>query len=170
MFGLATDDGHAYHNVPDRSSNPGRGWVMVLAGELSAESLIAALEAGRFYATSGVNLRRVEVTIEGLTVEVAAVEGETYVIDFFGTRMGYDAASSPVEDEEGKPNRASKDLGETFKSVSGNRGTYRFTGDEIYVRARITSSAPHPNPSELGDFKQAWCQPVVGPGVRSEND
>ncbi len=172
MFGLATDDGHAYHNVPDRSRNPGRGWVMVLAGELSAESLIAALEAGRFYASSGVNLRRVEATTEGLTVEVAAVEGETYVIDFIGTRLGYDATSSPVEDEEGKPIRAtrrySNDLGETFKSVNGNRGTYRFTGDEIYVRARITSSAAHPNPSELGDFKQAWCQPVVGPGVRSE--
>ncbi len=172
MYGLATDDGHAYHNIPDRHSNPGRGWVMVLTDELSAESLIAALEAGRFYASSGVNLQRVESSPKGLSVEVEPVESETYVIDFIGTRTGYDATSSPVENEEGKPIRAtrrySNDLGETFKSVEGNRGTYRFTGDEIYVRARITSSAEHPNPSEIGDHRQAWCQPVAGPGFRSE--
>ena len=171
MYGLATDDGHAYHNVPNRESNPGRGWVMVLANELSAEALIDALEAGRFYASSGVRLDRVEASDEGLSVEIAAVEGESYVIDFVGTRLGYDATSHPVTDEQGEAIRATRrysdDIGETLKSVQGNRGTYRFTGDEIYVRARITSSAAHPNPSELGDSKQAWCQPVVGLGVRS---
>ena len=34
-------------------------WVMVLAAELSPESLIAAMEQGRFYALSGVLLSRV---------------------------------------------------------------------------------------------------------------
>lgn len=169
MFGLAVDDGHNYHNVPDRRSNPGRGWVMVLAKDLSAESLIDSLEAGRFYASSGVALSKVESSSEGFTVEIEPIEGETYTIDFIGTRKGYDAESYPVVDSEGKEVRATRsyshDVGETLKTVEGNRGTYRFTGDEIYVRARVTSSADHPNPSEIGDKKQAWCQPAVGLGV-----
>jgi hypothetical protein len=43
MYGLANDDGHNYHNIPSRASEPGRGWVMVLADELSPEHLIYAM-------------------------------------------------------------------------------------------------------------------------------
>ncbi|HTI50578.1 MAG TPA: hypothetical protein VL475_06500, partial [Planctomycetaceae bacterium] len=39
MYGLATDDGHAYHNIPSRGSEPGRGWIMVLAAELTPGAL-----------------------------------------------------------------------------------------------------------------------------------
>jgi hypothetical protein len=169
MYGLAVDDGHRYHDMPSRESNPGRGWVMVLAEELSASSLIEAMEKGSFYASSGVTLRQIAATDNELTVEVEPVEGETYEIEFIGTRKGYDTASHPVVDDEGKETvatrRYSPDVGAILKTVQGTRGTYHFTGDEIYVRVRITSSAHHPNPSELGDLKQAWCQPVLGPGI-----
>ena len=164
MYGLATDDGHEYHNVPSRASEPGRGWVMVLTAELSAAALIDALEAGRFYSSSGVFLKRIEKTAEGLTVEVEPVEGEEYTIDFIGTRTGFNTGSEPILDEQGQEIRATRqyspDVGETLASVAGNRATYRFQGDEIYVRARVTSTAKHPNPSELGDPQQAWVQPV----------
>ncbi len=59
----------------------------------------------------------------------------------------------------------SDSIGETFSSVSGSQATYRFRGDEIYVRARVTSTADHPNPSEKGDKKRAWIQPVIGPAA-----
>src|SRR5690606_16045897 len=68
MFGLATDDSHDYHNIPSRGSEPGRGWVMVLTEELSTDALIEALEAGRFYSSSGVNLKRIETTPQSYTV------------------------------------------------------------------------------------------------------
>ena len=169
MYGLAVDDGHNYHDISSHKSNPGRGWVMVLANELSAKSLIDAMEAGRFYASSGVKLHSVETSVEGLSIQVVPVEGETSMIEFIGTRKGYDADSYPVRDREGREIRAthrySNDIGEILKTVRGDRGTYQFTGDEIYVRARITSSGAHPNPSESGDQKRAWCQPVVGPGA-----
>ncbi len=165
MYGLAVDDGHNYHGMHSHKSNPGRGWVVVLAKDLSAASLIDSLETGRFYASSGVTLRSVESSADGLTVEVEPVEGETYTIDFIGTRQGFDTESQPVVDEEGKEVRAtrrySNDIGETFATVQGNRGTYQFQGDEIYVRARITSSAEHPNATEEGELQQAWVQPVV---------
>jgi len=168
MYGLAVDDGHNYHNIPSRASEPGRGWVQVLADELTPEALIEALEAGRFYASSGVDRARVVSSREGLSVEVAAVDGEEYTIAFIGTRADFDRTHEPITDDEGNELHAthhySDDIGEVFATVEGTSGSYEFTGDELYVRARITSSAEHPNPSEPGDHKQAWCQPVVGPG------
>lgn len=169
MYGLAVDDGHNYHRVSHHKSNPGRGWVMVLAQELSTKALIDSLEAGRFYASTGVTLRNITTTAESFGVSIEPAAGETYTIDFIGTRTDYDATSQPVKDEQDQEIRAthrySADVGETLTSFSGNRATYRFTGDEIYVRARITSSAEHPNPAEPGEHKRAWVQPVLGPGA-----
>ena len=138
---------------------------MVLAEELTPESLIEALESGRFYSSSGVKLARVESSARGLSVAVDAVPGETYTIEFIGTRKGYDRDSSAVVDKEGKEvattRRYSDSMGEVLKTVTGTEASYEFEGNEVYVRARITSSADHPNPSEPGDKQQAWVQPVV---------
>ncbi len=166
MYGLAVDDGHDYHHIPSRRSEPGRGWVMVLAKELSAASLIEALEAGQFYASSGVKLSQVESSEQGLAIEVDAVPGETYTIEFIGTRRGYDPDSQPVVDENGAKvhatRRYSPEIGAVLAAVQGTQARYEMTGDEVYVRARVTSSALHPNPGSVGEFQRAWCQPVVG--------
>jgi len=170
MYGLAVDDSHAYHSIPSRHSNPGRGWVEVLADELTPKALIKSLEAGSFYSSSGVALKKVQANEQSISVEVDPVEGETYTIEFIGTCRDFDRKSEPVLDESGQEvrttRRYSADIGETLKVVIGNQAQYQFQGDEIYVRARITSSARHPNPSEPGDFTQAWCQPVRGPAAK----
>ncbi len=167
LFGLGTDDGHAYHNIPSRASEPGRGWCMVLANSLTPESLIAAMEAGRFYASSGVTLERVTSSNEGLEVAIKADPDVKYTIEFVGTRRGFNAKSEPVLNKEGKEIRATRrysdDIGKEFARVEGTSAKYRFAGDEIYVRARVTSSRQHPNPSEVGEFERAWTQPVIGP-------
>jgi hypothetical protein len=169
MYGLAVDDGHNYHNIPSRASEPGRGWVMVLAPELTAEALIEALEAGAFYASSGVTLARVDASPRGLTVEVDPVAGETYTISFLGTRRDFSRTHEPVLGDSGEAvhatHRYSDDIGTVLATATGTRAGYRFQGDELYVRARVTSSAAHPNPSEEGETQQAWTQPVLGPGV-----
>lgn len=169
MYGIAVDDGHEYHNIPSRASEPGRGWVMVLAKDLNPATLIEALEAGRFYASSGVKLSRIESTSRSLEVEVDPQPGETYTIEFFGTRRGYDPSGKPVLDDKGiavaTTLRYSPAIGEKFASVNDSKARYEFRGDEIYVRARVTSSAVHPNPSEPGEFQRAWVQPIVGPAV-----
>jgi hypothetical protein len=170
MYGLATDDGHRYHHIPSRGSEPGRGWVMVLAGELTPEALIASLEAGRFYATSGVKLQEVISSPAGLDVSVDTEPGVSYTIDFVGTRSNFNRASEPIRDASGREIRATRhysdDIGVTFKTVQGTRASYRFGRDELYVRARVTSTKRHPNPSELGDFERAWVQPTRGPAAR----
>jgi len=169
MYGLAVDDGHDYHNIPSRKSEPGRGWVMVLASKLTARSLILALEAGQFYSSSGVTLKTVESSDKGLAVEIDPVLGETYTVEFIGTRKGYNPVGEPVIGKDGKPvnttHRYSEQIGASLAKVEGTSARYDFQGDEIYVRATITSSAQHPNPSEIGDFKQAWVQPVIGPAA-----
>jgi hypothetical protein len=170
MYGLGTDDGHNYHKYAVGQSNPGRAWVVVLTADLSPEAIIAAMEAGRFYASNGVALERIESSRSHLSLKVKPEDGVTYKIEFIGTKKGFDPQSAPVLDKDGKPldgvtRRYSADIGAVLKTVEGAIGEYRFAGDELYVRARITSSKPHPNPSEPGDFEQAWVQPVVPSGA-----
>ena len=164
LYGLATDDGHSYHKIPSRASEPGRGWVMVLAAQLTPASLIESLEAGRFYSSSGVTLEKIEATAKSLTVTVRPDLDATYTIDFLGTRKNFDPKSESVKDKDGKElpvtRKYSDTIGATLKSVQGTSAKYELTGDELYVRARITSSRQHPNPSTVGESERAWTQPV----------
>lgn len=174
LYGLATDDGHNYHRIPSRASEPGRGWVMVLAEKLTPKSLIAAMEAGRFYASSGVTLKKVTSSAKGLELKVEPEKGVTYKIEFLGTRDDANLEGQPILDDEGKPIRATRRydeaVGEVFKTVEGTEAAYQFQGDEIYVRARVISSKDHPNPSELGEKERAWTQPATGPAALTSRD
>ncbi|MEQ9410358.1 MAG: hypothetical protein RIK87_21665 [Fuerstiella sp.] len=166
MYGLATDDGHNYHQtVPGRASQPGRGWVMVAADTLTPDALVTSLEAGRFYSTSGVTLTSIRFSGGTLSLDVAAEEGLTYDCQFIGTRKGFDESSSPaVDDDEkaaGLTRVYSDDVGTVLQSGTGTSFSYKLKGDELYVRAVVTSSRRHPNPSEPGEFEKAWVQPVV---------
>lgn len=167
LYGLATDDGHNYHKIPSRAAEPGRGWVMVLAPDLSAGELINAMERGRFYSSSGVTLATVTSCDAGLDVAVQPTSDTTYTVEFIGTRKGFDPKHEPVLDKDGNPlrvtERYSDDIGKVLATVEGTQASYRFTGDELYVRARITSSQKHPNPSTVGEFERAWTQPTLGP-------
>jgi hypothetical protein len=173
MYGLGTDDGHDYHkSVPRKTAEPGRGWVMVLAAELTPAALIDAMERGRFYASSGVRLERVTSSPKGLEVRVQPEDGVEYTIDLIGTRRGFDPASEPVLDDKGEPivttRRYSDDIGRVLQAAKGTEATYMFAQDDLYVRARITSTKKHPNPSEPGEFERAWTQPALGPAAPPE--
>ncbi|MGE0143506.1 MAG: hypothetical protein AB7I19_07135 [Planctomycetota bacterium] len=163
-LGLGTDDSHNYHVQLMRNSNSGRGWVMVRAAELSPSAIGDAMQRGDFYASSGVTLRDVDFDDGVLEVEVEPVAGEHYTIEFLGTKSNFDDRADPVRDEKGAVVAAtwrySADIGESLHRVDGTRARYRLRGDELYVRALITSSAAHDNPSFEGERKQAWTQPV----------
>lgn len=141
MYGLATDDSHNYHQFGRAFSNAGRGWVMVQAKSLQVEALIEAMEAGRFYASTGVTLKEIEVRNNQLTLEVAAAEGVQYTIEFIGVKQG-ESESRVIE------------------TIHDTQGSFRLTNDYVFVRARITSSQIQSNPFEEGDFEMAWTQPV----------
>jgi len=60
IFGVASDDSHNYKDFSSERSNPGRGWVMVRAPELTSEAIVEALANGQFYASTGVVLEEIE--------------------------------------------------------------------------------------------------------------
>ncbi len=164
LMGLATDDSHNYFGT--RGASPGRGWVMVRSEKLSAQSLIAALKAGEFYATSGIELSEVKFdAAKGqLSLAIVPQQGATYTTEFIGTLIGTDIASEPVRDDQGKEVRATRrysgQIGKVLGKVEGTRAEYQLTGDELYVRAVITSSLSPENPSRADQKAQAWTQPV----------
>jgi len=163
MYGLAVDDSHHYHSHGVGKSNNGRGWVMVRSERLDPPSLIAAMEAGEFYSSSGVSLRQIQRAGNTMRIEVEAESGVTYSIRFIGTRRGFDASRSPVVSAKGEPVRAtqrySDQIGETFSVVVGSRAEYSARGDELYVRAVVHSSKKIANPYRKGETAAAWIQP-----------
>ncbi|HSI11150.1 MAG TPA: hypothetical protein VK961_03865 [Chthoniobacter sp.] len=169
IFGLGTDDSHQYHNEPNKLSHPGRGWVMVRAPHLTVENLITAMEAGDFYASSGVVLKDVRREGRQLAIEIEPEPGVTFTTEFIGTRKGYDRTNTQVLGESGETlrvtRRYSKDIGAVLATVEGTSASYTLKGDEIYVRARITSSKQKADPaSAAGEFERAWTQPLVPAG------
>ena len=164
IFGLGTDDSHEYQMTDAKKNNPGRGWVMVNAEDLSAKSLIAALEAGDFYASSGVTLQSIQRGPNVYSLEIEPEAGVTYTTQFIGTRKGFDPSSEPLKTESGAAlrvtHRYSKDIGVVLAEVKGTSPSYRLKGDEIYVRAGIISSKPKVS-AVIGEFERAWTQPLV---------
>jgi hypothetical protein len=164
LLGVATDDSHQYHGTS--GSRPGRGWIMVRASSLESEALIRAIKAGAFYASSGVTLEDVEYDEQAKTLRITIKPdgAAEYTTQFIGTRRGYDGSSQPAVDEQGQPLRATRvysgDVGETLATVSGLSAEYQLQGDELYVRAVVTSTLPHHDPSFEGQRQQAWTQPV----------
>ena len=167
MYGIGVDDSHHYHKQAIGQSNSGRGWVMVRAKHLTAESIIAAMEAGDFYASSGVTLRDVQRGSGRLAVEIEPEAGVNYTIQFIGTRRQYDARSEVMAPPAGEKRitlphrRYSQDVGAVLAEVKGTRAEYKLKGDEIYVRARVVSSKPKVNGSIEKEFETAWTQPLV---------
>ncbi len=170
VYGVGTDDSHHYHQLGLGKSNSGRGWVTVRARHLTAESIVKAMEAGDFYATSGVELSDVRRGGGELAVEVRAEPGVSYRIVFLGTRRGYARDSVLLAPPAGTPQRTlphrrySADIGAVLAESTGPAATYRLRGDEIYVRAKIISSKPKANGSVAGEFETAWTQPLAGGG------
>ncbi len=146
LYGLATDDAHNHHGQ-GRTSQPGRGWVWVKADTLTPNAIVSALRAGDFYASTGVTLKDFGSSDRTLWLEIQPQEGVTYTTEFIGTRWRNGAVSA---------------VGEVLATSSELRPRYEMTGDELYVRARVTSSRTHPNPFAEGDMEMAWVQPVVG--------
>ena len=145
LFGVATDDAHEYRSYSDTTAMPGRGWVMVRSARLSPNDIVAALAAGDFYASTGVTLQRVNHDTRGISIRVQPETGVTYTTQFIGSR------------------RSDNQIGVVLKEMSGVDAEYKFTGDERYVRAVVTSTKRHPDPisGKLLEYEKAWIQPVM---------
>ncbi|MBG81559.1 MAG: histidinol-phosphatase [Phycisphaerae bacterium] len=149
LYALATDDAHNHHGT-NLQSIPGRGWVMVRAATCTPEDLIPAMKRGDFYASSGVELE--DITSNGRTIRLKIIQqpDATYTTEFIGVRKTDDGWTSPA----------------VLQTATGTSASYRFVGDELYVRPRVTSSLTHPRPYQEGDLQMAWGQPQQPAGAR----
>lgn len=143
MYGLATDDSHNYHQFGSAFSNAGRGWVMVKADALTPEALIKALEAGDFYASTGIVLSELKVEKKTITIKVKAESGVDYKIHFLGASK----KDSQIRELE---------------VISGTQANFTLSSDHLYVRVKITSNKLKANPFRDGEYEAAWTQPVKG--------
>ena len=118
MYGIAVDDAHHFQGeFRAGRANPGRGWVKVWAERLDPLAIVESLEAGRFFASTGVDLRDVTVDDRGMRLDIVPQEGRfRYTTTFIGADgevLGIDPTLTP---------------------------TYRFKGTEMYVRALVERS------------------------------
>ena len=117
IFGVASDDMHQLKQPwAKASARPGQGWVVVRAAPLTAESMLSALAAGDFYASTGVELSDVQATPARLIVTVKEQTFAKYTIQFIGQG------------------------GRILKEAFASPALYDITGGEGYVRAKILDS------------------------------
>ncbi len=113
FYGMITDDAHKFvHSDPVIGDPPGGGWIMVDAPECAEKAILDAIRLGRFYGSTGVNIKRYSVTREAVQVWVDSPAPCT--IDFIGA------------------------FGKVLRTETGDYAAYRPNGDELYVRVRVT--------------------------------
>ena len=116
IYGIAVDDAHVFKQTGQEFSNPGRGWVVVRAESLTPANITRAIEDGRFYASSGVQLIEVVTSANEYRIEIKERPQEKFTTYFIGA--------------------GGKVLDKTFDTIP----VYKYKGGEKYVRARVESS------------------------------
>jgi hypothetical protein len=110
MFGLGTDDMHAL------ASYPGKSWIMLQAPELEEKAVLAALEKGDFYVSTGVILDEVRSRRPQMKLRIKAEEGLGYATFFIGSG------------------------GRVLKSDLSLSPSFKFPAAEKYVRVKVADS------------------------------
>lgn len=117
MYGIASDDAHTFRQPENRgAARPGQAWVMVRAGELSAEAILESLEKGDFYSSTGVELADYQAGSREIRIEIKEGNNIKYRILFIGND------------------------GSLLKEEVSSPATYKIQGDEKYIRAKIIDS------------------------------
>ncbi len=117
LYGVASDDSHHFKRIGDRTAaTPGHGWVMVRAKELSPNAILAAMERGDFYASTGVELAEYTADEKEIAITIKEERESKYRVLFIGNG------------------------GRILKETNTSPAVYRFRGDEVYVRAKVIES------------------------------
>jgi len=98
-------------------------------------------------------------------VEISGEPGVSYVTTFIGTLRDFDPTRGPGRTPpKGNPvvtGEYSNQIGAVLGRMAGLTANYEFAGDELYVRAKVTSSKIKTNSYRRDDFESAWVQPAV---------
>jgi hypothetical protein len=120
IWAAAVDDMHHLARPLDEDSvRPGGAWVCVRAEKREAKEILAALERGDFYASTGPVLEEYVATETSLTLRVLEKWGARYRVQFIGSG------------------------GDLLQETRGPSATYAIAGNEGYVRAKVIDSNGH---------------------------
>ena len=117
VFAVACDDSHEF--IAERwghVSPPGLAWVQVWTEERTAAAILAALEAGDFYASTEVEFDELLIGETELRLHIHQVQDYAYTTLFIGRE------------------------GRVLSAVHGIEPSYALRGGEGYVRAKVLSS------------------------------
>ena len=124
------------------------------------------MQRGDFYASSGVVLNTVDYdpVQRKLRILIDPDGDAEFTTRFIGTPIDFDMSSSARIDKlTGEPVAGtrdySQDVGKVLATVQGTVAVYHLTGDELYVRATVTSNQVPENPTTESPFEKAWTQP-----------
>ena len=117
IYGVGSDDAHHFKaEFSPKLANPGKAWVVVRASKLEPASIVAALDAGHFYASTGVELDSIVVSGADFRIKIRQYKNFKYTTEFVG------------------------DNGEILKTSGDIAPAYRLNRAVTYVRARVTDS------------------------------
>ncbi|MEP6509022.1 MAG: CehA/McbA family metallohydrolase [Gemmatimonadales bacterium] len=117
IYGVASDDAHHFKaEFSPKLANPGKGWVTVRATNLNPAAITAALDAGHFYASTGVELDSIVVKDRDMKINIGQYKNFKYTTEFIG------------------------DNGEVQKTTGDNPATFHLNRKLTYVRVKIADS------------------------------
>lgn len=157
LLGMGSDDRHAY-------GSGAKAWSVVRAASLSTKDLVAAISAGDFYASNGLDFADIQFDGKTLSVRIDVREEGRYRILFVGTKKDYDPSSRTVDVEKGprcparKIDIYSDTIGVVLDSVEGTEGAYTLKSNDLYVRAKIVKVTGDVKP-DWESKPAAWTQP-----------
>lgn len=169
IYGTGSDDTHSYFDLgTNKAGRLGVDYVVVRSAALTPGALLAAMQAGDFYASTGVELGDVAFDPARRVLRVSArpVAGASYRIRFIATKKGFDQTVRTVEVPAVKGHGPrmvpvySPDVGRTVSLVVGSEASYAMAPDDLYVRAKVESSLPSAYTGHFHpEVKVAWTQP-----------
>ncbi len=127
-WALASPDCHRYD--PSLPDSPFNGYIVAFARAIEPAAIMEALLAGRFYASTGVEVR-----------SVRCVDGTLHVQSTNADRVRFIGAAG------------------VLAQANGPAAAYRINGDEGYVRAELERDEPC-FPTSGAPRQKAWLQPL----------
>jgi hypothetical protein len=117
IYGIGDDDVHQLQSNGEAiEALPGQAWIYVRARELTSSAILAAIDRGDFYASTGVELTEYQSDRTEVSIRVKALTNSKYTIRFIGS--------------------GGKTLYESFEPTA----VYKIKGDEGYVRVKVLES------------------------------
>lgn len=151
VYAVGSDDEHHLQKWGPDKANPGRSWIMVEAANLDEEDIIEAIRQGNFYASTGVEFKKYEVTDREIIVEIDKRK------TMKNLRKGLGVSHLTEKGKAGFRIEVIGNHGSVLVSRPAEVLRYPMNDFDNYLRVRAVYTKKH-----KGEFRNyyAWAQPV----------